>query len=99
MYFGRDRKRPAQGSATGTLDSTRLEAETLTEDFAACGFATVPSLQLLSEAVAIAFAHDRSLFECLYAAFAQASANWITADERLADALAARFPVKRLGAF
>jgi predicted nucleic acid-binding protein len=79
---------------------TRLDAEILTEDFAGCDFTTVPSLELLSEAMAIAFSHDRNLFECLYAALAvQARANWITADEGLADALAARFPVKWLGAF
>jgi len=79
---------------------TRLDSETLTGYFAGCDFTTVPSLELLSEAMAIAFSHDRDLFECLYAALAvQARANWITADERLADALAARFPVKWLGAF
>ena len=79
---------------------TRLDAETLSEDFAGCNFATVPSLPLLSEAMAIACSHDRNLFECLYLALAvQARADWITADERLADALAARFPVKWLGAF
>ena len=79
---------------------TRLDAETVTGDFARCGFATVPSLELLSEATAIAFSHDRNIFECLYAALAvQARANLITADERLANALAARFPVKWLGAF
>ena len=79
---------------------TRPDAETLTEYFAGCDFTTVPSLELLSEAMAIAFSYDRSLCECFYAALAvQARANWITADERLADALAARFPVKWLGAF
>jgi len=79
---------------------TRLDAETVMEDFAGCGFATVPSLELLSEAMAIAFSHDRNIFECLYAALAvQARAHLITADEPLANALAARFPVKWLGAF
>ena len=79
---------------------TRLDCETLTGCFAGCDFTTVPSLELLSEAMAIAFSHDRDLFECLYAALAvQARATWITADEHLADALAARFPVKWLGAF
>jgi predicted nucleic acid-binding protein len=79
---------------------TRLDAETVSEDFARCAFTTVPSLELLSEAMTIAFSHDRNIFECLYAALAvQVRAHLITADERLANALAARFPVKWLGAF
>lgn len=78
----------------------RLDAETVTEDFARRDFTTVPSLDLLSEAMAIAFWHDRNIFDCIYAALAvQARANLITADERLANALAAHFPVKWLGAF
>ena len=79
---------------------TRLDAETAAEAFARCHFTTVPSRELLSEAMAIAFSHDRNIFECFYADLAvQARANLITADERLANALAARFHVKWLGAF
>ena len=79
---------------------TRRDAETVAEDFAGCDFTTVPSLELLSEAMAIAFSHERNIFECLYAALAvQVRANLITADERLANALAARFPIKWLGAY
>ena len=79
---------------------TRLDAETVSEDFARRDFRTVPSLELLTEAMAIALSHDRNIFDCLYAALAvQTRANLITADERLANALAARFPVKWLGAF
>jgi predicted nucleic acid-binding protein len=63
-------------------------------------FLTVSSLTLLSEALTIALAHDRSVYDCLYVALAiQFKTEMITADERLANALAARLPVKWLGAF
>jgi len=74
------------------------EAESIAEDMQARDFTTVPSLILLSEALRIAFAHDREVSDCLYVALAvQFKCDLITADERLADALAARFPVKWLG--
>jgi len=54
---------------------------------------------LFSEALQIALTHDRSVYDCLYVALAvQSKTEWITADERLANALAARLPVKWLGA-
>ncbi|MFZ0277854.1 MAG: type II toxin-antitoxin system VapC family toxin [Candidatus Sulfotelmatobacter sp.] len=63
-------------------------------------FFTVSSLELLPEALRIAFAHDRSVYDCLYIALAiQFKIEMITADERLANAMAARLPVKWLGAF
>ena len=63
-------------------------------------FFTVTSLELLPEALRIAFAHDRSVYDCLYIALAiQFKIEMITADERLANAMAARLPVKWLGAF
>jgi predicted nucleic acid-binding protein len=63
-------------------------------------FPTVASHDLLPEAVEIAFAYDRSIYDCLYVALAiQFRVEMITADERLANALAARLPVKWLGAF
>lgn len=62
-------------------------------------FPTVPSLKLLDEAFAIAMDHGRTVCDSLYVALAvQAKTYLITADERLANALAARFPVKWLGA-
>jgi predicted nucleic acid-binding protein len=63
-------------------------------------FFTVSSLDLLADALKIAFANDRSVYDCLYVALAiQFKTEMITADERLANALAARLPVKWLGAF
>jgi predicted nucleic acid-binding protein len=75
------------------------EAESVAADMQARDFTTVPSLMLLPEALKIAFAHDRAVYDCLYVALAvQSKTELITADERLANALAARFPVKWLGA-
>jgi len=75
------------------------EAEAVAAAMQARDFATVPSLMLLPEALKIAFAHDRAVYDCLYVALAvQSKTDLITADERLANALAARFPVKWLGA-
>jgi len=62
-------------------------------------FATVPSLKLLDKAFQIAADHGRTVYDCLYVALAvQTNSQLITADERLANSLAARFPVKWLGA-
>jgi predicted nucleic acid-binding protein len=78
---------------------SRIDAEQALQDMQARDFATVPSLHLLPEALKIAFAFDRGVYDCLYAALAaEAKSDLITADERLANALAARFPVKWLGA-
>jgi predicted nucleic acid-binding protein len=75
-------------------------AEAVAADMQARSFTTVSSLGLLPEALKIAFAHDRAVYDCLYVALAvQSKSDLITADERLANALAARFPVKWLGAF
>ena len=62
-------------------------------------FPTVPSLKLLDKAFQIATAHGRTVYDCLYVALAvQTNSQLITADERLANSLASRFPVKWLGA-
>jgi predicted nucleic acid-binding protein len=61
---------------------------------------TSPSKMLLQQAVMMAFDFGRSVYDCLYVTLAARSKKQlITADERLANALAARFPVKWLGAF
>jgi predicted nucleic acid-binding protein len=59
---------------------------------------TVAAKTLLEDAFEIATAFDRSLYDSLYVALAIASkTHFLTADERLANALAARLPVKWLG--
>jgi predicted nucleic acid-binding protein len=75
------------------------EAEAVAADMKARDFATVSSGVLLPEALRIAFAYDRSVYDCLYVALAvQSKTDLITADERLANAVAAHLPVKLLGA-
>ena len=61
-------------------------------------FPTVSSHTLLVEAFAIATAFDRAVYDALYVALAITSkSQLITADERLANALAAHLPIKWLG--
>jgi len=60
---------------------------------------TVPAADLIEDALAIALASDRTVYDSLYVALAvQSGADLVTADERLANAVAARLPVKWLGA-
>jgi len=64
------------------------------------GIATLPSLDLVPQALDLAISHSRTVYDSLYVALAiQSDSELITADERLANALAARLPVKWLGAF
>jgi predicted nucleic acid-binding protein len=61
---------------------------------------TVSAIALLDDAFAIALTFDRSVYDSLYVAAAVAAkAHLVTADERLANALAAHLPVKWLGTF
>ena len=61
-------------------------------------FPTVSSHTLLVEAFAIATAFDRVVYDALYVALAATTkSQLVTADERLANALAAHLPVKWLG--
>ena len=60
---------------------------------------TVPTVGLLDQAFAIATTFDRSVYDSLYVALAIISkAELVSADEKLANALAAHLPVKWLGA-
>jgi predicted nucleic acid-binding protein len=60
---------------------------------------TLASYELLEQALSIAITFDRTMYDSVYVALAvQSQCQLITADERLANALAARFPVKWLGA-
>jgi predicted nucleic acid-binding protein len=64
------------------------------------GFRTIPGRDVLSEALTIALHFDRTVYDSLYLAVAVAlNTHLITADERLANALAAHLPVKWLGSY
>ena len=61
---------------------------------------TISSSELLLEAMAIALNFGRSVYDSLYVSLAAQTKNeLITADEKLANTMAAQFPVKWLGAF
>jgi predicted nucleic acid-binding protein len=77
----------------------REDAEEGIRDLSEYDFETVSSVSLMEEAVPIALKFGISLYDCLYVALAfQGKIELITADERLVNALATRFPVKWLGA-
>ena len=59
---------------------------------------TASSLPLLSDAFGIAVSFQRTVYDSIYIALAIASGRpLLTADERLANALAAYFPIRWLG--
>ena len=62
-------------------------------------FDTIPSRDLLKQALEIGLKHQRSFYDSVYLALAVSQKiEFITADERLANAVAAHLPVKWLGA-
>jgi predicted nucleic acid-binding protein len=64
------------------------------------GIATFPSIDIVPQALDLAISHSRTVYDSLYVALAlHSKSELITADERLANALAAHLPVKWLGAF
>ncbi len=78
---------------------SKASAERIAFEMQARNFRTVPSHALLNGALKIAFAYDRPVYDCLYVALAvESGAQMITADERLANSVAAHLPVKWLGA-
>ena len=61
-------------------------------------FPTLPSYPLLRNAYTIAVRFQCTVYDCIYVALAVASERpLVTADERLANALAAHLPVRFLG--
>jgi predicted nucleic acid-binding protein len=60
---------------------------------------TLPSMPLLNRALQNGVLNRRSVYDSIYVILAlEAEAQLVTADEKLANALASRFPVKWLGA-
>ena len=77
---------------------SKVSAEAALEALMQRNFPTVPSLKLLDSAFQIATAFERTVYDSLYVALAvHSNTQLITADERLANSLAASFPVKWLG--
>ena len=69
-------------------------------DILAWQFQIVNSDALLSKALTLAVSENRSFYDSLYVALAaRLNIDLITADERLANALSTRFPVRWLGSF
>jgi predicted nucleic acid-binding protein len=63
------------------------------------GIPIVPTEPLIDQALRILLSHGRTAYDSLYVALAvNLDLEFITADEKLANALAGRFPVKWLGA-
>lgn len=78
---------------------SRRLAEAGIAELAAQSLVTVSSGGLLDEAFNIANDFNRSFYDSLYVALAVAARiQLLTADEKLVNALAGRFPVKWLGA-
>ena len=76
----------------------RIDAEEIAAEFKAREFQTVPSQMLLPEALKLACAYDRNIYDCIYIALAvEAHSQLITADERLVNSMGAHFPVRWLG--
>jgi predicted nucleic acid-binding protein len=72
-------------------------AETAVAELQTHNFRTIPSRELVPVAVAIALNYDRSAYDSLYVALAVATeSTFISADERLVNALGGHFPVKWL---
>ena len=79
---------------------SRTEAGNSLRNFAALAIQVVPTSDLLDQALQIAVDCDRSFYDSLYITLALSTkTELITADERLVNALASRFPVRWLGVF
>jgi predicted nucleic acid-binding protein len=79
---------------------SRETAEEALTTLEAVKITTSPASSLLKDSFAIAVKVGRSVYDCTYVALAVASnTTLLTADERLANSLGARFPVRWLGSF
>lgn len=75
--------------------SIARESVTLLNEVA---FRTLPSQPLLNNAVSLALTFERTVYDCVYIALAiDAGITFVTADERLANAVKSRLPVSFLG--
>jgi len=78
---------------------TRAQTEVGLQELLSLALPTTPSVDLVSVALRLAIAYDRTIYDSLYLALAvKLSTRLITADEKLARSLAAHLPVEWLGA-
>jgi predicted nucleic acid-binding protein len=78
---------------------TRTVAESGLRELKEEGLLTIPSQSLIEAALGIAIAFDRTVYDSVYVALAtDRNAQLMTADEKLANAIAAHYPVRWLGA-
>jgi predicted nucleic acid-binding protein len=78
---------------------TQVAAESGIREVKEQGLITAPSYVLVEAALDIAIRFNRTVYDSIYVALASKNgAQLITADERLANSLAAHLPVKWLGA-
>jgi predicted nucleic acid-binding protein len=78
---------------------SKISAREALDALAEQNLRTFPILPLLKDAYTIAGTFERSIYDSLYVALAIASNHvLVTADEKLASAVAAHFPVRWLGA-
>lgn len=78
---------------------TKSTAQSLYRDLRTKGLKTIRSTRLIPAAFEIAATYERTVYDSLYVALAKDMETFlITADEKLANAVAAYLPVKWLGA-
>ena len=69
------------------------DAQDVLEEFRRLQFTLIPSAELLGEAYKIAVAHRRTVYDALYIALSvREGCQFVTADEKLANAVGAAFP-------
>jgi predicted nucleic acid-binding protein len=78
---------------------TSMEANQALGEMQQLPLQTMPSTKLVNSAQEIAMQYGRSIYDSVYVALArEARSELVTADEKLANAVAAYLPVKWLGA-
>ena len=76
----------------------RHQAETVLRSMTEMELAVFPSADLVDTGLRIAITHGRAIYDCLYVALAlKTKADLLTADEKLANALRAHYPIRWLG--
>lgn len=86
------------GNAVRRGRCTRDNAEAHMSSLKELSLITVPSQDLVEPALKIATHYNRTVYESIYIVLAvQSSAELVTADEKLANAVAAYLPAKWLG--